>query len=413
MPVMDTKANAIMGTSSFDRLSSQQQVVPGSSQGIITSLTQPYNNFRVQTQGGNIIQGAVNRLRVGEIFFPYDIPTVVAGSNANIFFVFNGVTLSVGGTVATWVQAVLNLNIRTDYFTAGEMQLQLQGAIQTFEAANGIPAGTLLVDLDVKTQSLYFTNTNVWNGADGQQNWLIIPSAFGFGGNASEISKTLQKPNLAWTLGFRQLFANAPPIPPTYTGTVSFWYNTVLGTVRPQSIVLVPDGYPNVGPSNLLPIFAPGYAPTQIFGSTYNGRYTDYIDICSPTLCQAQFVRDGNTNQQVIRRDQICRLWIADEISVFDLDPVGTRPFIIHRQFKNPKIIKWTAERSIDAIDIQLYDMYGQLLPIPTVVTTPPTVFTAPSYALSNGPRDFGITFLVEEQEVELVTDRENIGYRM
>jgi hypothetical protein len=174
------------------------------------------------------------------------------------------------------------------------------------------------------------------------------------------------------------------------------------------------------GPSVLLNCIAPLNYPgagtfagidyasysNAVIGAQYTGRYTDWVDICSPTLCQAQFVRDGNTNQEVIRRDLICRLYISSEISTFLTDPVGSRPFVIHRQFKNAKVMKWTAERSIDAIDIQLYDMFGKPLPTPQLyVAAAPAAQTA-----SSGAADFAITFLVDEPGA--AEQSENIGYR-
>jgi hypothetical protein len=177
--------------------------------------------------------------------------------------------------------------------------------------------------------------------------------------------------------------------------------------------VLVPFNYPNAPGTSVppLPVIPTGYAYNAINGSTYTGLYTQYIDICSPTLCQAQYVRDGNTNQQTIRRDLICRLYVANEVSLFQTDPTGTRPFVIHRQFKNAKVMKWTAERSIDAIDIQLYDQFGNQLPssFPGYIQTvanPNNV--SGSNVWQGAPADFAITFLVDEHDE---TREHNVGY--
>jgi hypothetical protein len=400
MPHHDTKANALMVTSSFDRLSGTSA----------TASSQPYNNFRVQTLGGNIIQGQVNRIRVGEVYFPYQIPTIIgvggnAGSTGNLaknstlsIVFFKVVTPAVPGP-ASITNSVLLLSVPTGYYTAAEIQTYIQAQITAFEASRTptpVPAGSLVLSLDPATNALTFQNTAAWDPAANAVNWLFYVAPFLQGVGTA---KTLQAPNLAWTLGFRQVAAAYPPVLPGGTN---------LGPGNTTGPVLVPTGYPNNDPN--FPIFLPGYGPNYMTGSTYLGRYTDYIDLCSPTLCQAQYVRDGNTNQATIRRDQICRLYIADEISVYTADAVGTRPFIIHRQFKNAKVMKWTAERSIDAIDIQLYDMYGNPLPIPILA---PIALAGNDYALNNGPGDFAITFLVEEQESELMSNADNIGYRM
>jgi hypothetical protein len=146
-------------------------------------------------------------------------------------------------------------------------------------------------------------------------------------------------------------------------------------------------------------------------GTPYVGAYTPYIDICSPSLCQAQYVRDGNTNQNTIRRDLIARVYIASEVSTYTADPPGTRPFIIHRQFKNAKIMKWTAERSIDSIDLALYDQYGQPLPDATPIAqvgSVPAGYVPVAATGYSGSRDYAITFLVDEHDE---TMSPNVGY--
>jgi hypothetical protein len=112
--------------------------------------------------------------------------------------------------------------------------------------------------------------------------------------------------------------------------------------------------------------------------------WTQYIDICSTNLNRNAFVADGNTNQFVNKKNLVARIYIADEIS--QINPggttgsvAGTRPFIIHRQFKNPKVIAWNADQAVDSVDIQLYDDQGQFLDYLWL------------------PRDFCITFNVIE----------------
>ena len=76
--------------------------------------------------------------------------------------------------------------------------------------------------------------------------------------------------------------------------------------------------------------------------------------------------------------------------------------------------MKWTAERSIDAIDLQLFDMFGQPLPeVPALVPTVPLPLGVENYVVTNGPGDYAITFLVEEQEDALVANASNYGYRL
>jgi hypothetical protein len=193
-----------------------------------------------------------------------------------------------------------------------------------------------------------------------------------------------------------------------FQGGVNIPFTSGTGPAVGAGIVfLLPNGYVNAAPN---PVFPTSRSYEAIVGSPYNGRYTDYIDVCSPTLCQAQYVRDGNTQQFAVHRDIICRLYVANEVSLYQADPTGDRPFVIHRQFKNAKVMKWTADRSIDAIDIQLYDQYGNPLPnIPPILIADIDTIPLSSVGFS-GSRDFGITFLVDEPGA--AEQSENVGYR-
>jgi hypothetical protein len=247
----------------------------------------------------------------------------------------------------------------------------LQAAI----TAAGAQLANLTVDVDPVTEALYFVNTGSFSAASADNYvYLIFPTpASTAGPNASAYST----PSLLWTAGFRNAFAQAGYSP------------VANGPLPVAPLALIPSGYPNVAP---YPVFSANIFPAVV-GTPYNGRYTDWIDICSPTLCQAQYVRDGNTNQSVIRRDLICRLYIANEISTFQTDPTGDRPFVIHRQFKNQRVFDWTTDGSIDSIDIRLYDDYGQPL------------------ATAWKPRAFQITLHAYQNEAEESTM--NAGYRM
>jgi len=397
-----------MATSSFDRDSTTQVTVAGT----VTQYSnqQAYNTFRVQTQGGNIVQGAVNRVRVSEVYFPYQIPTVLTGYNNQMtiqYYRMINNTVPAPATITAYAPLVITLPTR--YFTATELQTAIQSSITTFETGNSITAGTFTVSVvggaGAGANYICFQNTTTFAAGFGGVNYFagIQP----FVPNDRLVAAVLQAPFLAWTTGHRQIFA-------TYPGALVGGNNGGVGIMDGVlAPLLTPGGWDNSGGSGgtQWPIFAQGYGPNAMVGSTYNGKYTDYIDICSPSLCQAQYVRDANTNQATVRRDQICRLYISSDTSSYDANTVGTRPFVISRQFVNYKVMKWTAERSIDAIDLLLFDQYGQPLPIPVLPPTSPV--SPPQYVLNNGPGDFAITFLVEEQEDEIVPNEENLGYRI
>jgi hypothetical protein len=401
-----------MAMSSFDRVTG----------GPVNPTTQPYNNFRVQTLGGNIVQGQINKIRVAEILFPYCIPTVVgqtaavssggAGSggqnngqgNSELFFKVWSVTPNAGNTVDVSSFPVSQISIPTGFYTGTEMEAAIVDGIDNYMIANGIPAGTFTFEYDATSNSFVFQNENQFDDNVGSNNYF---GQFQFGGSsfAGSTNTLLSQPNILWTIGLRDIYARYPPLPAAAFG------NRLTGSSN--TWMLVPWEYANTatyGGVSGWPTFPANYGPEAINTSNYTGLYTQYIDICSPTLCQAQYVRDGNTNQFVIHRDLICRLYIANEVSLFQTDPTGTRPFVIHRQFKNAKVMKWTAERSIDAIDIQLFDQFGNPLPVvPPFIgnTFNPHQLEGPQI-LQGQPSDFSITFLVDEHDE---TREHNVGY--
>jgi len=387
-------SNAVMATSSLDRTS-----------GTATApLTQPYNNFRVQTRGANLIQGQVNSVRVAEIYFPYEVPTVVENKNDALRIVY----WETDGTAITSYDVVAAVN--GGWYNESEMQDAVQEAIDDALVGEGsYAAGDLTVTLDVAGRLSFLNNTTADAPPAISKFFFVYPQDKFTDLPASNAN--LFKPTLIWTLGLRALYANIPLQP--YTGPQpAGWNNGVV------PICLVPEDYVNVAP---IPGFEyPYFANPKRFarimsGSVFTGRYTDWIDITSPVLCQNQYVRDSNTNQEVVRKDVVARLYIADEVSTFQDYQVGSRPFIIHRQFKNPKFMKWTAERSIDSIDLQLFDMWGEPLPaaVPYVVVAQegqvqPGFIPEGQYAY-NGPNDYAITFLVNEAPAG--KQGENVGY--
>jgi hypothetical protein len=68
-------------------------------------------------------------------------------------------------------------------------------------------------------------------------------------------------------------------------------------------------------------------------------------------------------------------------------------PFIIHRQFKNPKAVMWNKEASVDWLDIAIYDEFGNLVPLGS------TVVKSAANKVPANPTfpDFQITLLASE----------------
>jgi hypothetical protein len=164
--------------------------------------------------------------------------------------------------------------------------------------------------------------------------------------------------------------------------------------------------------NGLNPYIQLGVASNGFTGNPTTCQYTQFVDIVSDKLNQYTTNRDGSSDN-FFGRNLLCRMYISDEVSnvVQGSDtnntviPGGTTiatqfvqfipgvsgPFIIHRQFKNPKAVMWNKDASVDWLDIALYDEFGNLLPPPFVSVNSPLPANNPSYP------DFQITLLASE----------------
>ncbi len=128
-----------------------------------------------------------------------------------------------------------------------------------------------------------------------------------------------------------------------------------------------------------------------LIGSPTNTVYTDFVDICSSKLMMNTDAQDGTSANEASKTSVVCRVFLADESSQVTSAPLGSRPMLIHRQFVNPKQTKWSNDQFIDWLDIQVYDQFGQLVPLNTYTVAPGTTVYNASYP------DFQITCLASE----------------
>lgn len=134
-----------------------------------------------------------------------------------------------------------------------------------------------------------------------------------------------------------------------------------------------------------------GVAGGPVAGMTTNTTYTDYVDICSNRLMMNTDVQDGTSANVASKTSVMTRVFLADESSLTTVEPIGSRPFLIHRQFVTPKNTKWNPDQFIDYLDITVNDMYGQLIPLPTYTLPPGGTVVNGSYP------DFQIVALASE----------------
>jgi hypothetical protein len=130
--------------------------------------------------------------------------------------------------------------------------------------------------------------------------------------------------------------------------------------------------------------------PNSIVGSPTFIRYTNFVDIVSARLHYDNNIKDGDSSQRTIR-DVLARVYCATEVSTYNVDEVGTAPFLIHRQFATPKYIKLNPKQFFNAVDISVLDQYGDL------VYTPPSRSVMPAIATQTYP-DFVITMVSSEE---------------
>jgi hypothetical protein len=358
-------------TSSFDRISGN----------LITPSSQPYSRFRIQTNGANIIQGQVNKLSITELSFPYDIPTVVKGQNDSL--IIYDYEYVVGQPIPVNPPAVYVLTFPQGFYTATEAVAVLNGLFPLLGLGLSLSAA-----VSPSIGAISIRNTSTWNATPGASNHIYELLPYSTSGNY-DATNFYNTPQLLWTLGFRSLYASYP-----------FQTSVQPTNVNPHAISLVPISSPPT-----LSLNFPTLLATKIEGTPYSGAYTNYIDIVSPALTQAQYVRDSTTSQNTVKKDVIARIYVNDNVSLATSNSIGSRPFVIYRLYPCPKVMKWTVDRSLDAISLELYDQYG--LPLPDV--GPLIISSAGTTQVFSGPRDYAITFHVHEHDE---TMEPNVGYR-
>jgi hypothetical protein len=290
-----------------------------------TPITQPYNNFNLQKPQA-LVQGGIRRLKLNEVKFPYAIPNIVAGITDSIWF-------RVYPTSPPNLTA--KITISAGWRTGDEIASYLTIALN----ANGTIGTT--------------ATGNVWLVEYNFEGGFTIDTSTSGTGDPFTVS----------------------PINPASIGSVAL----------PAKSLLSVMGYDVINSYNELVV-----SPFQVLASNWAPlSFTSYIDITSVNLTRFQTIADASTRQNS-RGNLICRLYVADENSTLPVpfpiwntttltietvntaSPPGALPFVIHRQFQEPKVFRWENEASINWIDIQLYDDCGNLLYYPTTYSSMP-----------------------------------------
>ena len=110
-------------------------------------------------------------------------------------------------------------------------------------------------------------------------------------------------------------------------------------------------------------------APTYYLsasGSAPNLLPTDYVDIVSTALTNYKDAKDANSSVGSPGA-VIARIWLTEGTvnqSSTPEDPlyVGSAPLTVTKTWSNPNWSQWSPNQTINAVDIQLLDMYGDTL---------------------------------------------------
>jgi hypothetical protein len=118
--------------------------------------------------------------------------------------------------------------------------------------------------------------------------------------------------------------------------------------------------------------------PSKTFAFAINGSfapmtYTPFFDVTSQQLTKKQNVGDSGTSKNT-GRNLLARIYLANEGAVNMRDRtttigleaestiIGTRPFLLYKQFVVPKQIYWDTKEFINVVDITLLDYKGRVL---------------------------------------------------
>jgi len=318
--------NAILAINSLDRYNKNQNAT-GQFASFATSLEnqynktgQPCNNFQVGGFGA-LIYGYIKKIQVSQIQLQYNVPTIIPGQNDQ-FLIF-------AREISTGNATFSLISLPFGYYTPEELAVIMQLKI------NQSDVGILVSDVFVT----YRSSDNDFNFSTGDpQNYNIyFPDIIAM--KAYLIAFGLPESDYIYFLKAYRLIG-----------------------------IDITNSFP---------------ADEQFTGSTPNFLYTPYVDIFSTALTKYQKVKD-NTTSASSDSTLVARIYLAgvgvpqnsggeNSTQTFAgtfqpvpltnyTYPLGSRPFIITQDCNSPKVIRWSKDETVYALDFQLRDQYGDLL---------------------------------------------------
>ena len=295
-----------------------------------STSSQPWNSFRLQ-RPQSLMQSFATRVLVSEVRFPWYIPNITTYNNTLYFFGENNVIPT--------TDIVVTVTLPPQFYAPAD----IVAAINTQLTASPLAAPPQL-SYNQNLQTYTFSYSTAPAALVGKIYWFN-PFV-----NTSAPAQSVfeSSSSLAKTLGFD-------------------WTQVKGSTITPNG--------------------------SDITGNPTESLYTQYIDIVSEKLNYYTHQKDGSSDP-LTSQALVCRLYLADEVSLGANEGTFYEPFLIHRQFTNPKAIMWNKQAVVDWLDISVYDEWGQLVPLPKL-----------SFGGSVGPAvtkdgyypDFQLTLLLTE----------------
>ena len=318
--------NAILAVNSLDRYNKNQNATGkfasfgASLENQYDNTGQPCNNFQVGGFGA-LIYGYIKKIQISQIQLEYNVPTVIAGQNDN-FLIF-------AREIATGNLTTSLITLPFGYYTPQELAVIMELKI------NQSTVGTTVSDVIVSYRSS--DNDFLFESGNPQNYTIYFPDIVAM-----------------------KLYISA-------------------NNLAPNDYILILKAYRLIGIS-ILNSFP---ATEQFTGATPNFLYTPYVDIYSTALTKYQKVKDNTTSASsdstLIARIVLSGVGIpqntSGEISVTTYPssiqpvpltnysyPLGSRPFVVTQDCNTPKVVRWSRDETVYALDFQLRDQYGDLL---------------------------------------------------
>jgi len=292
---------------------------------------QPCNNFQVGGFGA-LIYGYVKKIQVSQIQLQYNVPTVIPGRNS--VFLISSVGLNPPYLVTT-VEIVIPYGYYTPAELAALVEIQLTSAAEELFPGYEPPPPPL-------------------------PDPFVPPIAVTFQAEFNDFVF------VCTLLNFIIYFPDIP-------GILSYY-----GSAGQRLVPTILKGY------RLLGIDIANAEPKRSHESGVNPEflYTPYVDIFSTALTKYQKVKDNTTNatgeQTIVARIYLSGAGVPQNTggeTVFQTTlsgnpvpitnaayPLGSRPFAVTQDCNTPKVVRWSKDETVYALDFQLRDQYGDLL---------------------------------------------------